>query len=95
MTVAIGQTPQPTSADTFEIVLLVCVMIAALLVLTVAILLIRKHTLRPDPPSVVPGSFLEELRRMRDSGAISPIEYDMARRSLAAKIRADRAEKDS
>jgi hypothetical protein len=63
-------------------------LIAAVVVLTVLLLAIRRKFAQDDGPPVTTGSMLEQLRAMRDQGKLSEQEFATARARLSAKVRA-------
>src|SRR5262245_60570063 len=61
------------------------VLIAVTIVGYVAIMWFRRRLLADDGWQAA-ESFMQELRRMRDSGEISAAEYDATRKKMAARI---------
>src|SRR5437868_15506231 len=60
-------------------------LIVALMALGLVILLIRGRLLSKPSSAGTPGLF-DDLRAMRDSGRLTPEEYDAARRRLADRL---------
>lgn len=59
-------------------------LIVLVLVLGVVILAVRKAMFKDDNADAG-GSLFDDLRRMRDSGEISELEYDYLRKCIAAR----------
>lgn len=55
----------------------------------VAVLLARRSMLAKDAATADQGGLLDDLRKMRDTGQISPEEFDAARKSIAAKLKGE------
>lgn len=55
----------------------------------VAVLLARRRMLAKDAAVADQGGLLDDLRKMRDTGQISPEEFDAARKSIAAKLKGE------
>lgn len=68
----------------------IAVLIGVVIVATAAIMLLRKRILDPSASGGKPNAgLLDELRALRDTGAISEQEYDAARRRMVQRIAAD------
>jgi hypothetical protein len=65
------------------------VLIAVVLVGFTLVFVVRKRALAKGDDTTVQEGFMAELRRLRDSGQISPEEFDATRRTMARKL-ADR-----
>ncbi|MGH7130619.1 MAG: SHOCT domain-containing protein [Phycisphaerales bacterium] len=75
------------SADTMRVVLWVGLLIGALMVLGAVIMVIRTKILVKETGSNKSAGPLEDLRRMRDTGAISEAEFSAAKAKVAARLR--------
>lgn len=76
----------PSAAQTGEVLLWVGVLIAMIMVATIAILIMRKRLLAEDGQADS-GSFMDELREARNRGEITPEEFDAARARLIEKMK--------
>lgn len=65
----------------------IAMMIGALILLTGAIMLLRRKVFAPDVSSDQTGLVMDELRAMRQRGALSEAEYDAARAKLRDRLR--------
>lgn len=87
--------PGPTGASRNPSRILVPV--AGLIVVAVlgglGVMAVRRRMLAKDTAAADQGGLLEDLRRLRDTGQISPAEFDAARKSIAARLRGELAEK--
>ncbi|GJQ30404.1 MAG: hypothetical protein HBSAPP03_22880 [Phycisphaerae bacterium] len=72
--------------DPTKLLLWIGILIVAVVLLFVVLMLAKRKLLGPDKPSAADRGLLDDLRRMRDAGEITPEEYDAARKSMAAKI---------
>ena len=81
----LGQTGSARSAA--SVLLTVGVLVAVVMVLTVAVLWIRRKMLAPEDEGVSAVGVLEQLRRARDQGRISAEEYEVARARLSPGIK--------
>gem|GEM_PF-2358360 len=63
-------------------------LIAAIVMLTLVIVAVRRNYMADDDAPITTGSMLEQLRTMRDQGKLSEVEFQTARSRLSAKVRA-------
>ncbi|CAG0955012.1 hypothetical protein PHYC_00414 [Phycisphaerales bacterium] len=81
MTLLAQQTRDPT-----RLLLWLGIFIVAVVILGVAIMMVRRRVLGSDMSRETEQGFLDELRQMRDSGKMTKEEYDLARKSLTARL---------
>lgn len=77
------------SADTMRVVLWVGLLIGALMVLGAVIMVVRTKILVKETGSNKSAGPLEDLRRMRETGAISEAEFSAAKAKIAARLRGE------
>lgn len=83
---AIAQT-QPPDTRTTHLVLAIAALIAAVMLLGLIIMVMRKRLLARDNAADAGRSFMEDLRRMRDRGEITQDEFDSTRRRIIERAR--------
>lgn len=79
----LAQSPRTTPSQIFFVVGL---LIGAAVVLGLVILLVRRKMLSNESTSAQQSGLMDQLRQLRDSGQISPEEYDAARKSMVARL---------
>jgi len=67
------------------------VLIGVVLVASIVVLFLRRRLFAKDTAGADPGSILESMRALRDSGRMTPEEYDRARETLVRRARGDAA----
>jgi hypothetical protein len=77
---------QPARRPT-DVLVWVGLLIVAVMVLGAAILVLRRNVLSRGGPADQSPGFMEDLRRMRDRGEITPEEFEAARRAMIARIK--------
>ncbi|MFZ2875394.1 MAG: SHOCT domain-containing protein [Phycisphaerales bacterium] len=82
----IAQT-QPQDPRTTHLVLAIAALIAAVMLLGLIIMVMRKRLLARDSTADAGRSFMEDIRRMRDRGEISQEEFDATRRRIIERAR--------
>lgn len=83
---AIAQTP-PQDTRTTHLVLAIAALIAAVMLLGLMIMVMRKRLLARESAADAGRSFMEDLRRMRDRGEITQEEFDATRRRIIERAR--------
>lgn len=78
-----------------SVLLWVAVLIALLLVGTIGVFALRRSILADRGGSPDHGGLMEQMRRMVDRGEMTQDEFDLARRTIVEKARADRADRDA
>ena len=79
----LAQTPRTSPSQIFFVVGL---LIGAAVVLGLVILLVRRKMLGRESSSAEQVGLMDQLRRLRDSGEITPEEFDAARKSMVARM---------
>lgn len=74
------------SKDPTKLLIWLGIFIIAVVILGVAIMLVRRRVLGGEDHRAGEQGFFDELREMRDSGKMTPEEYDLARKSLASRL---------
>lgn len=82
----LAQTPRTSPSQIFFVVGL---LIGAAVVLGLVILLVRRKMLGSESSSAEQAGLMDQLRHLRDSGEITPEEFDAARRSMVARMTRD------
>lgn len=72
--------------DPTKLLIWIGIFIVAVVILGVAIMLVRRRVLGNEDSRAGEQGFFDELRAMRDSGKMTEEEYDLARKSLAARL---------
>lgn len=86
MSVSIVATGLYTSADTVQILVTVGVLLVLAVVGGIVIFALRRRALgRHESAEPEAGGMLDELRRMRDAGALSDEQFEEARLKMAAR----------
>lgn len=75
------------AANAAQWALWTAVAVAALVLMTVAVTLLRRQLFKTEDVKDEPPFLLEDLRQMRDCGQISEEEYRKAREALSAKLK--------
>lgn len=76
--------PATGTPDVVRVLIASGLLIAAALAAGVALMILRRRLLSPDQPAR--GGIFDDLRAMRDSGAMTQEEYDAARKKAAARL---------
>lgn len=82
----LAQAPRTPPSKIFMVVGL---LIGAAVVLGLVILLARRRLLGQESASAQQSGLMDQLRRLRDSGEITPEEFDSARKSMVARMTRD------
>lgn len=82
----LAQTPRTPPSQIF---LVVGLLIGAAVVLGLVILLVRRKMLGSESSSAEQAGLMDQLRHLRDSGEITPEEFDAARKSMVARMTRD------
>lgn len=72
-------------ANSYGIVVAVLAIVVVTMVFAVVLLTIRKRTVAGGKKSQVESGMMDELRRLRDTGQMSPEEYERIRAAYRAK----------
>lgn len=75
------------SARTTQLVVAIAALIAAVLLLGLIIMVMRKRLLARDNAADAGRSFMEDLRHMRDRGDITQDEFDATRRRIIERAK--------
>lgn len=80
----------PGQAGTAAGLTRILIPVAGLIVVAVlgglGVMAVRRRMLAKDTAAADQGGLLDDLRKMRDRGQITPDEFDAARKSIAAKL---------
>jgi len=76
---------QVSRQDLNRFLVTIAVLIGVVLVAGFVLVLVRKRFLNAGDEHVMAGSIFDDLRRMRDAGEVSEVEYEYLRRCIAAK----------
>lgn len=83
MLAVLAQAPRTPPSQVFMVVGL---LIGAAVVLGLVILLVRRKMLGGESASAQQSGLMDQLRRLRDSGELTPEEYDAARKSMVSRM---------
>ncbi|MCE7972967.1 MAG: SHOCT domain-containing protein [Leptolyngbya sp. PLA1] len=75
------------SARSTQLVVAIAALIAAVMLLGLIIMIMRKRLLARDAGADAGRSFMEDLRRMRDRGEITQEEFDATRRRIIERAK--------
>lgn len=81
----------PAGGDTKAVLLWVFVLIVLVMGLGVAIMIVRRRMFAKDASAFGQQTFMEDLRRMRDRGEISPEEFEATKKTMVARLRGSAA----
>ena len=82
----LAQTPRTSPSQIFFVVGL---LIGAAVVLGLVILLVRRKMLGVESSTADQAGLMDQLRHLRDSGEITPEEFDAARKSMVSRMTKD------
>lgn len=82
----LAQSPRTSPSQIFFVVGL---LIGAAVVLGLVILLVRRKMLGAESSNAHQAGLMDQLRHLRDSGEITPEEFDAARKSMVARMTKD------
>lgn len=85
---------QPRSGAVAEVVIWVIALIAAVLVLGIVLMQLRRM-MRESDKAKTQGLLLDDLRRLRDEGLLSTEEYQKAVDAMASRMSASHGSKAS
>lgn len=80
---------QSARSSPSQIFFVVGLLIGAAVVLGLVILLVRRKMLGRESAGAEQAGLMDQLRHLRDSGEITPEEFDAARKSMVARMTRD------
>ena len=75
---------QMSSAEVVRVLVIIGVVMLLVIFAGAGLMVLHRRMLSNDEPQ--PESLMQNLRQMRDSGAMTTEEYDLARKRLAARL---------
>lgn len=75
---------QMSSAEVVRVLIIIGLVMLVVIFAGAGLMILRRRVLSNDGPH--PESLMQDLRQMRDSGAMTTEEYDLARKRLAARL---------
>lgn len=78
--------PRGKQSSTTDVLVVVGALIVALVGLGLVIMFLRRRMLSPDSASWGQAGVMEELRRLRDSGELSPEEFEAVKGKIAGRV---------